>query len=55
MNLATGPWGPVVVILATYLLGSFLHKRHVDQCRDSLNKRFDELDDVLKSRKFALK
>jgi hypothetical protein len=40
-------WTQVAVILAGYVLGGYLQKRHIDDFRDSVNKRFDELDTTM--------
>jgi len=44
-------WSQVAVILAGYVLGGYLQKRHIDDFRNSINRRFDELD-ALFSRRF---
>jgi archaellum component FlaC len=49
-------WGPVAVIVGGYLLGvyfqnrSIMHlDRRIDDLRDSMNKRFDDMRDLIKS------
>jgi ATPase subunit of ABC transporter with duplicated ATPase domains len=49
-------WGPVAVIVGGYLLGIYFQNRRIDDLRDSINrrfddvnKRFDDLRDLLKS------
>jgi len=42
-------WGPVAVIVGGYLLGMFFQNRGIDDLKDSMNKRFDDLRDLLKS------
>lgn len=56
MNPIMNQWGPVAVIVGGYLLGIFFQSRsishldrRIDDLRDSLNKRFDDTHDLLKS------
>ena len=42
-------WGPVAVIVGGYLLGMFFQNHCIDDLRDSMNKRFDDLRELLKS------
>lgn len=49
-------WGPVAVIVGGYLLGIYFQSRsiahldrRIDDLRDSINKRFEDLRDLLKS------
>jgi len=42
-------WGPTAVIVAGYLLGIFFQNRRIDDLKDSLNKRFDDMRDLIKS------
>jgi len=42
-------WGPVAVIVGGYLLGIFFQNRRIDDLRDSMNKRFYDLRDLVKS------
>lgn len=49
-------WGPVAVIVGGYLLGIYFQSRsiaqldrRIDDLRDSINKRFDDSRDLLKS------
>jgi hypothetical protein len=56
MNPVVGQWGPVAVIVGGYLLGIYFQNRRIDDLRDSMNgrfndmnKRFDDLHDLLKS------
>ena len=56
MNPVVGQWGPVAVIVGGYLLGIYFQNRCIDDLRDSMNgrfndmnKRFDDLHDLLKS------
>jgi hypothetical protein len=55
MNPIISQWGPVAVIVGGYLLGiyfqsrSIAHLDRIDELRDSMNKGFDDLDDLLKS------
>jgi hypothetical protein len=42
-------WGPIAVIVVGYLLGIFFQNRRVDDLKDSMNKRFDDMRDLLKS------
>jgi hypothetical protein len=53
-------WGPVAVIVAGYLLGIFSRTgawttsaiqvtTRIDDLRETMNKRFDDLHDLLKS------
>jgi Tfp pilus assembly protein PilN len=56
MNPFMNQWGPVAVIVAGYLLGIYFQSRsishldrRIDDLRDSINKRFDDLHDLLKS------
>jgi hypothetical protein len=56
MNPIMNQWGPVAVIVGGYLLGIYFQSRsishldrRIDDLRDSLNKRFDDTHDLLKS------
>jgi len=56
MNPIINQWGPVAVIVAGYLLGAYFQSRsiahldrRIDDLRDSVNNRFDDLRDLLKS------
>jgi predicted nuclease with TOPRIM domain len=49
-------WGPIAVIVGGYLLGIYFQSRsishldrRIDDLRDSMTKRFDDLRDLLKS------
>ena len=49
-------WTPLCVILSAYLLGNYFQLRRIarfhcriDEFRDSMNKGFDDLHDLLKS------
>ena len=49
MDPVVGQWGPVAVIVGGYLLGIYFQNRRIDDLRDSMNKRFDDLHALLKS------
>ena len=49
MNPMVTQWGPVAVIVGGYLLGIYSQNRRIDDLRDSINRRFDYLCDLLKS------
>jgi len=49
MNSIANQWAPVAVIVGGYLLGIFFQNRRIDDLRDSMNKRFDDSRDLLKS------
>jgi chromosome segregation ATPase len=49
MNPIVNQWGPVAVIVVGYLLGIFFQNRRIDDLRDSMNTRFEDLRDLLKS------
>jgi flagellar capping protein FliD len=49
MNPIINQWGPVAVIVGGYLLGIFFQNRRIDDLRDSISKRFEDLRDLLKS------
>jgi len=56
VNPIIGQWGPVAVIVGGYLLGIYFQSRsiahldhRIDDLRDSINKRFEDLRDLLKS------
>jgi predicted nuclease with TOPRIM domain len=42
-------WGPIAVIVGGYLLGIYFQNRRIDDLRSSVNSRFDDLRDLLKS------
>jgi len=49
-------WGPVAVIVGGYLLGVYFQSRsiahldrRIDDLRDTMNRRFDDSHDLLKS------
>jgi hypothetical protein len=49
MNPIMNQWGPVAVIVGGYLLGIFFQNRRIDDLRDSIGHRFEDLRDLLKS------
>ena len=49
MNPIINQWGPVAVIVGAYLLGIFSQNRRIDDLRVSINNRFEDLRDLLKS------
>jgi hypothetical protein len=49
MNPIINQWGPVAVVVGGYLLGIFSQNRRIDDLRVSINNRFDDLRDLLKS------
>jgi hypothetical protein len=49
MNPIINQWGPVAVIVGCYLLGIFSQNRRIDDLRVSINNRFDDFRDLLKS------
>jgi hypothetical protein len=49
MNPIINQWGPVAVIVGGYLLGIFFQNRRIDDLRDSIGHRFEDLRDLLKS------
>jgi predicted nuclease with TOPRIM domain len=56
MSPIMNQWGPVAVIVGGYLLGIYFQSRsisHLDRrigdLRDSINRRFEDLRDLLKS------
>jgi predicted nucleic acid-binding Zn-ribbon protein len=49
MNPVIGQWGPVAVIVGGYLLGIYFQNRRIDDLRDSINRRFDDVRELLKS------
>jgi hypothetical protein len=55
-HVAIQTWGPVAVIVGGYLLGIYFQSRsiahldrRIDDLRDSMTKRFDGLQDLLRS------
>ena len=42
-------WGPVAVIVAGYLLGFYFQNSRLNDFKDSINKRFDDMRDLVKS------
>ena len=42
-------WGPVAVIVGGYLRGMYFQNRRIDDLREAMHKRFDDLRDLLKS------
>jgi chromosome segregation ATPase len=56
MNPIMNQWGPVAVIVGGYLLGIYFQSRsishldrRIDDLCDSINSRFEDLRDLLKS------
>jgi hypothetical protein len=49
MNPIINQWGPVAVVVGGYLLGIFSQNRRIDDLRVSINNRFDDFRDLLKS------
>src|ERR1700733_6546023 len=49
MNPLINQWGAVAVIVGGYLLGIYFQNRRIDDLRDSINRRFDDVRELLKS------
>lgn len=41
-------WEPIAVIVAGYLLGIYFQNRRIDDLKDTMNKRFDDMRDLIK-------